>query len=157
MKTLTLILLTCASFFQAQISPNDFRPIFGQWKGELTYSDYKTGRPIKIPVEMKVAEARSANSIILSYSYPKEPQANSNDTMRIATDGKMLNDKNIVSVKKENNLVVITAERSGDDNNKPATLRYNYSIGKNQFVIRKEVKYNDTDNFIFRNEYIFRR
>jgi hypothetical protein len=156
MKTLTLILLTCASFFQAQISPNDFRPVFGEWKGELTYSDYRTGRPIKIPVEIKVTEA-SSNTILLSYSYQKEPQANGNDTMRIAVDGKMVNDKKIVSVKKENNLITIVAERSGDDNNKPAMLRYNYIIGKNQFVIRKEVKYNDAEAFIFRNEYNFSR
>jgi hypothetical protein len=157
MKTLTLILLTCASFFQAQISPNDFRAVFGKWTGELTYSDYRTGVPIKIPVEIKVDETNSVNTIIISYIYPKEPKANASDTLRIAADGKWLNDKNIISVKKENGLINILAERNGEDNNKFAVLRYNYSIGKNQFIIRKEVKYMNTDNFIFRNEYNFKR
>lgn len=158
MKSLTFILLTFASVFQAQLSPNDFRPLFGSWKGGLTYNDYRSGKPVKIPVRITVTELKAdKNAIILFYDYPEEPKENGNDTIRISADRKMIGDKNIVAVKREHDLTKITAERSGEDNDKPATLRYTYTISSAQFIIRKEVKYNDAENYFFRNEYAMSR
>lgn len=158
MKAAMFIILTCAAFFQAQISTNDFRPVLGDWKGTLTYNDYSSSKEVKISADISVSELVSdKNAIVLKYTYPKEPQANSMDTLRISADGKMINDKHIVSAVKQNDSVVLTAEKQGKDNDKPSTLRYIYTLSNSKFNIRKEVKYNDSSDFFFRNEYSFHR
>jgi len=158
MKTLTFLLLTCASLFQAQISPNDFRQLFGEWKGELTYNDYRSGKLTNIPVQIKVSELQNdKNAIVLFYNYPEEPKANGYDTLRISADKKMIGDKNIISIGREENITKLTTEKQGSDNDKPATLRYIYTISNSKFVIRKEVKYNNAENYFFRNEYSLTR
>jgi len=43
------------------------------------------------------------------------------------------------------------------DNNKKAEIRVIYIIGKEELIIRKEVKFENTENWKLRNEYNYKR
>jgi len=157
MKYVLFLILTVFTFkVSAQIKTKDLRSLIGNWKGNLTYTDYSSGKPVKILADIAVSEI-SRHSFIFAYQYPKEPHANSSDTINIGAKGKMLNDKRVLSRTIYNKTVKLVTEKQGSDNNKPAALRYTYMIGKSNFVIRKEVRYVTDTEYFLRNEYNFSR
>ena len=48
-------------------------------------------------------------------------------------------------------------EKSGLDNNKKALFRYTYMISGTNFSIKKEVRYEGAQEFIERNQYVWKR
>jgi hypothetical protein len=149
--------IACAIFlFNATVSVKDFKPAFGKWEGTLTYLDYTSGKPYTMPCNITVSKDESNGSrLILAYEYPNEPKANGNDTIVISTDGRMIEDEQVVSKEKENGLKKIITEKNavdGNDNRK-AIIRHIYSIGKKSYSVRKEVKFDGEEKWILRNEY----
>jgi hypothetical protein len=53
--------------------------------------------------------------------------------------------------------VRLVTVKQDKDNDKPALLRYTYSIGPRSFSIKKEVSYADSSEFFERNEYRWTR
>ncbi len=146
---------------KAVVSVNDFTPALGPLKGTLTYLDYTSGKPFTMPANVTISvSAGKPNGIILALDYPKEPQANGNDTLVISNGGALLNGGKIVSKKQlaDGSLEIITDKEGMDGNdNKKALLRHIYNISKTKFSNRKEVKFEGTVVWILRNEYTFSR
>jgi hypothetical protein len=146
---------------KAVVSVNDFTPALGSLKGTLTYLDYSSGKPFTMPANVTISVyTGKPNGIILALDYPKEPQANGNDTLVISKEGVLLNGGKIVSKKQlaDGSLEIIADKEGRDGNdNKKALLRHIYNISKTKFSNRKEVKFKGTDAWILRNEYTFSR
>lgn len=156
--TLLTLLISNSNYCQNTISPNDLDIISGKWSGTLTYLDYSTNKPFTMPANVSVERGKDEYQIQLLISYPKEPNANSKDRINISKDGKLLN-KNRVTSREilTTQGIKITTEYSGKDNRKKALIRNVYIFGPQQFVIRKEVKFYDSADWMMRNEYNFER
>ncbi|MDH3698805.1 MAG: hypothetical protein OEQ81_09080 [Flavobacteriaceae bacterium] len=140
------------------LSGEDLVVLLGEWEGSLTYMDYSSNKPYSMPANVSVTPGKNINQLSLYFTYPKEPKANSKDNISITKDGKALNKKALKSNQTmPDGQVLITTDYIGKDNNKKTNIRNLYSIGKEQFVIGKEVKFGNTDKWLKRNEYSFIR
>ena len=155
---IVLMLITFPNYAQYMISTDDLKPILGEWTGSLTYIDYSSNKSYTMPSNLMVKPGKNENQLLLSYSYPKEPKANSKGKIKISDDGKLLNKKAVVLREDlTDGSVRITIEYMSKDNNKEALIKGVYVFGKSVCVIRKEVKYKASDQWLKRNEYLFTR
>ncbi|MBT8236739.1 MAG: hypothetical protein KJO04_11145 [Bacteroidia bacterium] len=165
MKYATLIIFTVLSllishvnYAQNTITPDDLTMISGEWQGSLTYMDYSTNKPFTMPANVTVEQGKNEYQVQLLISYPKEPNANSKDKIKISKDGLLINKIRVTTREVlPNKVVKITSEYEGKDNNKSALLKKVYIFGPKQFIIRKEVKFDDAEDWLMRNEYSFKR
>ena len=154
----TLVLLLCISAKAQTFQVKDLSNSVGSWEGKLTYLDYSSGKPFTMLANMKISLTENKSGYIMGYEYPKEPQANSKDTTYVVDQfwGK---DK-IVDFKKESNgdfrLVTEIMGEDGNDNKK-AILRHTYLLKSTTYSIIKEVKFEGSDKWIKRNEYLLTR
>lgn len=159
---LALVMAGMSLFAQTSLTVNtgDFKPALGPWKGSLTYLDYSSGKPFTMPANIMLLNSSRSNEIILQFIYPNEPKANGNDTLRIGMNGTEIDGAKIAMKKvlTDGSLQIVT-EKNGFDGNdkKKAILRHIYTIGTNMFSNRKEVKFEDGEKWILRNEYLFAR
>ena len=138
----------------------DYQRLSGSWVGALTYLDYSSGKPYTMPANLEIARVGKTSSFIFSNIYPNETSANSSDTLTISNDGKYLNAERIKSRTQLNNgyVMIITEEPGKDGNeNKPATFRHTYTLGKTTFKNKKEVQFIGKKNWIKRHEYEYKR
>ena len=130
----------------------------GSWEGKLTYLDYSTGKPYTMSANINISLTENKHGYIMGYAYPKEPQANSKDTTYIMND--LFGKDKIVEFKKATDggftLVTEIAGEDGNDNKK-AILRHTYILKLNTYSIIKDVKFEGTDKWIKRNEYLLNR
>ena len=152
----------CSVFAQkpVRVSPADFKNLLGMWQGSLTYLDYSSGKPYTMGADIDIKQIGTSNNFIFSNTYPKEPGANSVDTMIISKNGKMINGNPVKSKRLlDNGNTELTTEVLNTDgnHNKPAALKHTYIIGKNIYVNRKEVRFTGQKNWIKRNEYKYTR
>jgi hypothetical protein len=165
MKKLLIALLLLPFFaFTQTISPviiKDFKPAFGKWTGSLTYLDYSSGKPYTMPANVTISKGSdNKQQLLLAFEYPDEPKANGNDTLVISDDGLNIDGATVVAKTKNNDgsLVIITDKEGVDGNeNRSATLRHIYTVGKKIFSNRKEVRFKGEEKFILRNEFKMRR
>lgn len=166
MKTIACILLIASSIFgfvnlsPPKIKPNDLKILTGEkWTGELTYLDYGSNKKVSIASNLIVTQSTEDKlSWIFEYEYPKEPKANKKSTVRIGRDGKVFDDELITErVKLPNGTLKIVTENNGTDNDKNAVFRHTYLISRQSFSIKKEVKYEGSNEFFERNEYSWKR
>lgn len=130
-----------------------------QWMGTLSYLDYGKNTKVSIPSNLTVTQSKeNKTSWIFEYQYPDEPKANSKKIVAISEDGKTFNDETVVERTSlaDKSLRIVT-EKSGTDNDKKALFRYTYLLGKTNFSIKKEVRYEGTNEFFLRNEYSWKR
>jgi len=139
------------------VSAQDFLAIEGDWVGTLTYTDYSSGMPTEIAANASVT-ITSDNSIDYTISYPDEPWEDSESTMTLSKDGRLL-DGQVVSerITAEDGTVIVTTRSRGEDDNRPADIRQTYGLGKMNFYIRKDVQFDDSDTYLRRNTYAFTR
>lgn len=136
----------------------DLAKSIGFWEGKLTYLDYSSGKPYSMAANITFSLTQDQKGFIMSYEYPKEPHANAKDTTYVT--GNLFGKDPIVTFKKEPNgdFQLITDVDGEDGNeNKKAVLRHTYLLKEKQFSIVKEVKFVGTDQWIKRNEYVFRQ
>lgn len=142
--------------FSRKVTPADLKGMTGKWKGELTYVDYGSGKPVRIPVNITVTK-NSGREFVFHYQYPKEPHANGYDTLRVSRNGKSFKGLRVISkITDQAGKTIITGEKHGTDNDLPATLRYTYTIAADSFKIKKEVMQAGENGYKLRNEYNFR-
>ncbi len=136
----------------------DFQKITGSWKGSLTYLDYSSGKSYSMPADIDIKRIKNTNAFVLSNFYPNEKNANSFDTITISADGKYI-DKELVKSKRKlitGDIEIITEEIGKDGNdNRPATLRHTYILGKKTFKKRKDVQFVGETEWINRHEYAY--
>ncbi|MEO1586305.1 MAG: hypothetical protein AAFS00_03405 [Bacteroidota bacterium] len=157
---LTFLLLLASTYSLAQkVTDQDFETVLGDdWKGTLTYVDYQSGKKVGIPVELKVSQMKEGQ-YLLEYSFPEEPQANSQSKIKLSKDGKRLDKYRVLSREDlEGNTVKVVCLGDGKDDGKKATLFYTYTFDRKEFVIRKDVQYSLGNQApFFRNEFRFTR
>ncbi|MBF4492067.1 hypothetical protein IRZ83_05370 [Flavobacterium sp. JLP] len=140
-------------------SASDFKLLVGNWQGTLTYLDYSSGKPYTMSAELEIKRLDKTNKFIFSNIYPKEPSANSVDTLTISSNGEYIDNELIKLRKKlENGEIEIITEKPGKDgnDNKPAILRYTYTISKTAFKKRKDVQFIGETKWINRHEYSYK-
>lgn len=151
-------LLSQADYSQNVILPEDLNVISGEWKGTLTYLDYSTNKAFKMPANVTVEEGKNEYQVLILINYTEEPNANSKEKIKISKDGLQVNKTAVKSrqilASKE---VQITTEYLGKDNNKNALIRNVYILGPERFITRKEVKFDESGDWLMRNEYNFVR
>jgi hypothetical protein len=154
----TVFLLLCSSLNAQSVQVKDLSNSVGSWKGKLTYLDYASGKPFTMLANINIALTADTKGYVIGYEYPKELHANSKDTAFIVENyfGK---DK-IVEFKKDldGGYKMITEVDGNDGNdNKKAILRHTYILKSNTYSIIKDVKFEGTDKWIKRNEYLLNR
>jgi len=155
-----LIAFITSTHIQAQstVAPDDVKTLIGEWIGSLTYIDYSSGKPYTMPANVSVSQGKNEYQLVLFYSYPKEPKANNKEKIKISSDGSQLNSHPVISKQKlpEGQIEIIT-EYSGKDNNKAALIRNIYTLGKGVFIVKKVVKFENSEDWLERNIYSFSR
>ena len=142
------------------IGTNDLKLAIGNWEGMLTYVDYTSGEPFKMPANLKVEQGGNEYKLKFYNSYPNEPKANGSSQLIISKNGKLINGKTIVSRNTtEDGVVELIVEYLGKDGNqnKKAVIRLVYTLGKQVLMIRKEVKFQDNDVWLKRNEFAYKK
>lgn len=162
-KTLSLIIVavccfvsTISAFEKPNIRAKELTVLQGErWKGTLAYRDYTSNKIVSIPVEILVTQSSAdQNEWVLKYEYPKEPQANSEQNVKISDGGKRFDGGIVVSkTKLANKTLRFVTEKEGTDNDREAVFRYTYTLNQTDFSIKKEVKYKGEAIYFLRNEY----
>ncbi len=86
-----IFLLPIHNYSQNIVTTDDLKILVGEWVGTLTYIDYSTNNPFTMPVNLNVKQGKNNYQLILNINYPKEPNANSKDKIKISKDGIQLN------------------------------------------------------------------
>lgn len=161
---MTKVILFCISMLaMGSLSAQSFQikdlsSSVGSWQGKLTYLDYSSGKPFTMLANIKISLTADSRGYIMAYEYPKEPHANSKDTTAIV--GSFFGKDKIVEFKRDSaEGFTLVTEVDGEDGNenKKAILRHQYLLQKNTFTIIKSVKFQGTDKWIKRNEYLLTR
>ncbi len=166
MKALVLALVIVSLTFgsnstkEARIKRDDVQILLGaQWTGTLTYLDYRSKKNVSISANLTVKPNGDDKwSWVFEYQYPDEPQANSSEIVRLSKDGRSLNDE-VVSERTSlpDNTLRFVTQKKGEDNHRSASFRYTYLLNAKSFSIKKEVRYDDENQFFERNEYHWKR
>ena len=139
-----------------KINAEDLQRLLGDWTGSLTYMDYSSNKPYTMPANLSITARNPKNHLSLFYIYPNEADANGKGKIKVSRSGMKINKKEVISKKVlMDGQVEITTEYKGKDNRKKALIRNVYVIGDNQFVMRKEIMFDDTEYWQVRNEYSF--
>ena len=153
-----LLLISLYGTAQTKISSDELNSLMGKWTGSLTYMDYSSNEPFSMPANVTVKPGKNDNQVLLFYEYPNEPQANSKGKVTVSKEGSAINGNPLVSSENlENGSTQFTTETTGKDNNEKALIRNVYIVGEKRFVIRKEVKFDSSDEWLQRNEFKFER
>ena len=152
---LFILLILNWGYSNAQrVTITDLSNSVGSWQGKLTYLDYTSGKPYTMLANIKISLTVDNKGYIMSYEYPKEPQANANDTTYV--NDKLFGKDKIVDFKKSaDGSFTLVTEIVGEDGNdhKKAILRHTYTLKSNNYSVVKDVKFDGTDVWIKRNEY----
>ena len=151
-------LIPITNYAQDRVTTEELKILLGEWTGTLTYTDYSTNEPFTMPATLRINQGKNESLLILNITYPNEPNANSRDKIKLSKDGTQLNKLEIESKQiLANGYIQVTTKYSGKDNGKEATIKNVYTIGASQFIIRKEVKFENSDDWLIRNEYTYTR
>lgn len=158
------ILLSIVFFFsltyqaEESISADELKILLGSWEGTLTYMDYSSNKPYSMPANVTIKEGKNENQLVLLNEYPNEPKANGKGKINLSKNGQAINGSDLISREKlENGDLELITESMGKDNNEQALIRIVYVIGKDQFIMRKEVKFETSENWMQRNEFNYTR
>jgi hypothetical protein len=144
----------------AKVSLKDFKIVFGNWEGALTYLDYSSGKPFSMPANVVIAPLAGTNHLLMTLSYPEEAEANETDTLTIAGNGTLLDGEKVVSKRKlpDGGKEIVTEIQGVDGNDdKPARMRHTYTLGRNVFAVRKDVLFDGEKDWIMRHEFRYEK
>ncbi|MBL8876574.1 MAG: hypothetical protein JNM86_12335 [Phycisphaerae bacterium] len=163
-------LIGCAS--GPAVTARDLDRLTGPaWKGTLTYRDYTTGKPTAIDSTLSVvkqpglaqvgndfADAGVAPAWEFRVGYPREPDHDSTRLVRISPSGDVLDGERVTRrVDLPADVVEITTEKDGTDNDAAARFRFVYVIAPTRFSIVKLVRPAEQAEFFERNRYEWSR
>jgi hypothetical protein len=156
---LFLVLILAWGYSIAQsVQVKDLINSVGRWEGKLTYLDYSSGKPYTMLANINIDLTSDKKGYIMGYEYPKEPQENLKDTIFI--NDNLFDKEKIVEFKKDSGggFSLVTEIKGKDGNeNKKAILRHTYQLISNTYSIKKEVKFEGSNVWIKRNEYLLNR
>jgi hypothetical protein len=154
----SVFLLFCLTATAQSVQVKDLSASVGSWEGKLTYLDYSSGKPYTMSANINIGLTADGKGYVMAYEYPKEPQANSKDTTFIQ-DNFFGKDKIVAFENAPGGGYTLVTEVEGTDgnDNKKAVLRHVYLVTSTSFSITKEVKFEGTELWIKRNEYLLNR
>lgn len=158
--SLLLLFLPAFAFAQtARLKSADLNRLSGaEWKGTLTYVDYRSGKNTSIPSNLTVRSGADKSSWEYDFQYPDEPKANKKSIARLSLDGRTYDGETVIEkTKLKGGVLKIVTTQSGTDNDKKAVFRFTYLIAPSTFSIKKEVRYEDGKEYFERNEYSWKR
>lgn len=152
----SIVFISYCTWLPAQkVQVKDLSGSLGSWEGKLTYLDYSSGKPYTMAANIHIGFTQDKKGYIMEFEYPAEPNANSKDTTYIQNNffGK---DKIVALTLKADGGFTMVTEIAGEDGNdhKKAILRHTYSATASTYSIMKEVKFQGSDKWIKRNEYL---
>ena len=106
-----------------------------------------------MPANLEVKPGKNSRELILHRIYPNEPKANGKGKIKISEDGLMLNKEAVVAKEVLTDGIKIITEYSGKDNNQKAQIRNTYILQARSLVIRKEVQFEDSEDWLKRSEF----
>ena len=140
-----------------KIRPSDFSLLEGNWSGTLTYLNYKSDKKNTIPCDLIVTQSENDKRVwYFKKLYPKEPHANTIDTITISRNGKKINTKQLAEKSASVTGVTMVFREKHNDDGVDKDFRFTYSITKNLFSIKKEES-TANGTFIERNRYEWQR
>lgn len=151
----------CSAIPEAQdtprLTPPDLAVLTGSgWTGTLTYRDYSP--PFgEVTIQAALDVRETPEGLTFAYTYPKEPQANSQSPFPLAADGTVLDGATVTGVSRTPEAISITTSAPCEDAGEPATCTYDYAIAAKAFTIRKTVQAGGTAAPFTRNTYRFTR
>ena len=161
MKTKILItLLVLGTLFDGKLS-NDHLAVFeGNWTGTLTYLNYGDDETlVTLPVDLEASYSDQGLSFDYLFTEPGGGIEKRNGSLKLKK-GKVyysgiweLVDTKITSL----NEWTVELKRSGKDNNRKAQFRQTIEVTAEKITVTKNVRYEGTDNFFMRNQYIFEK
>jgi len=143
-----------------KVEKDEMAKIKGDWIGSLTYLDYTSKKPFSMPCNVTLSNGRNKSKFKIKYVYPNEPKANRNGRVKFTKRGTYVNKQKIKSkiTNAQGNLEIHTEYSSKDGNdNQEALMRNTYVLGPDNLLFRKDVKFKNSDEWIMRNEYSFKR
>ncbi len=160
--SLVLLLPTLPSLAQqnnglASVSPEDLKTALGDWTGSLTYIDYQSNEPYTMPANLQVKPGKNESELVLHNIYPNEPKANGKGKFKITAGGQKLNNEAVTAKEILSDGVKIVTEYQGKDNNQKALIRNTYVLRSSSLIIRKEVRFGDSSQWLKRNEFAYTR
>lgn len=148
----------------AKIDGKNLKELAGNWSGELIYLDYGDDKS-KITLKVKTQNIWTKTNLKrdVVFTEPNGKEIKSSSAMTIGDDKRTLIEdkdswrvvKNIFDGDKKQRTIVL--ETNGSDNNKKALIRKTMVIGRGEYTITKEVRYEGTNDFFVRNEFRFTR
>lgn len=161
MKKIFLLLCILASISgnaQYRLSIADFQQLSGTWKGQLTYLDYTSNKPVSMEANT-LFEMVSDSSFDQFIYYTAEPHKNADSRYTIRDNGRALNEMKLVERKAEKGKLLLVFEYRGPDgnDNRMATMQRIIELTGNELKITKMVKYDGEGKFIQRHQYYFIR
>lgn len=159
MKTVTTILIyLVVSTLSAQNSLNlsDFEILNNtQWKGQLTYKDYQSGKQQTIDATMQIKI--EGKKITSSVQYTYEPNKNNTYSVKLKKNGTYFGNEKVISNTFKNGTRTFITTYEGRDNGKKATMYITHQFNDTSYTFTKEVQYeNETERFT-RNTYQFNK
>lgn len=138
------------------VSAADFESLAGtDWAGELSYLNYREPTRSTIPVRLELAI--EGDVVMYGLAYPGEAEANNRGDFVIGDDGRSLDGATLVSRERDGDRLVLVTEKDGEDADRPARLRFTYSLSPNAFSWRKDVRFEGEEDFFNRNEFALTR
>ena len=137
---------------------SDFHSLSGKWKGQLTYLDYNSNKPVSIPANT-LFEMVSDSSFDQFIYYTDEPHKNADSRYIIRENGTVLNEMKLVERKEEKGKLLLVFEYRGPDgnDNRMATMQRVMELTGIELTITKMVKFDGEENYIQRHQYRFTR
>lgn len=143
-----------------RITAGDLRPLEGkQWIGELTYLDYQSKKPTSIKSNVTVSRSSSDKlKWTFTMQYRLEPKADRVDEVVLSEDGRTFDSETVTErTKLPDGTLKIVTTKNGKDDDRNATFRHTYLIGRSVFSIKKEVRFDGSDTYFERNTYRWTR
>ena len=138
----------------------DLKPLEGKtWVGDLTYLDYTSKKKTSIKSNVLITRSRTDQLVwTFDMQYPLEPGANSKEDVKLSADGKTFDGEMVVErINLPDGSLRIVTTKPGKDDNRDATFKHTYLIGKKSFSLRKDVKFDGVEEFFERNTYSWTR
>lgn len=147
----------------AQLAASDLDALTGApWVGTLTYRDYATSKPITIPSSLIVRRITTTPADPpaweFGYGYSKEPHADSTSTLTLRDNGRTLGDESVIARGQSvTGVLSYITECHGEDDNRPATFRFEHSLSPTYYARRKLVRFDGERDFFERHWYRWSR
>ena len=142
LTTITLLFVTLFTNAQNTIQLSDFESVNNtNWKGELTYKDYQSGKQETIPCTMQLKI--EGDKIVFNQQYTYEPNKNNKSSVKVKKNGTYFGNERVVSFTEDTKSNTLVTMYRGRDNGKKADMYVTRVLTDSTYIVTKEVKYLD--------------